>query len=667
MTEHRLRICLVASEILGAFKNGGIGTATTHLALLLARAGHAVHFVYTGAAPIAYGSVWAKRCEAAGITLTNVDSRSHEIYPIWLRESCVVFDYLRSSEHDVILFQDWEGAAFSSVIAKKAGLAFDSTSLAIFAHGPTAWLLDANRTLAREPQTLAQLHMERVAFALADAVVSPSRYMLKWLRENGELTSESRATAIPLYLWADPDEDQDLARESALEQVTTFAFFGRLETRKGVNLFLDAILSERLASLTFDVVFVGKPASHSPDQIIDVIAQRRPSLLGRVSFHTDLDTDQAQTFLRDHRCLAVIPSLVDNAPCVISECLRRRIPFLSTLTGGIAELVEADDVPRVLVAPQADALAQRLAVALTESFEPARPAYREGDIAGRWLDWFETLASHKPTKAPTSLHISGATCNIAVVVTHYERPSLLQQTLESLASQTQTDFEVVLVDDGSTSSEARSALDLVERRAWPFDIKVVRQTNHFLGAARNAGIKATRADRIIFMDDDNAAFPNLVETLNTAQTRTGADIVTCQMSIFRHPIDAPDPNDLHTAELWGFSGGPIELGLSVNCFGDATGIYRRTVFERIGFFHEQRGVGFEDWHLHARAALAGLSILSLPIPLYWYRRVPTGMLMATDLYTNNKVIWGAYASALPGPLRRLVDLSVRNELLFTAP
>ncbi len=99
-------------------------------------------------------------------------------------------------------------AAFSSVIAKKAGLAFSSTILAIVAHGPTAWLLDANRTLAREPQTLAQLHMERVAFELADAVVSPSRYMLKWLRENGQLTPESQATAIPLYLWSDLDEDQ---------------------------------------------------------------------------------------------------------------------------------------------------------------------------------------------------------------------------------------------------------------------------------------------------------------------------------------------------------------------------------------------------------------------------------------------------------------------------
>ena len=117
MTERRLRVCLVASEFLGAYKNGGIGTATTHLALLLARAGHAVHVVYTGAAPIDYGNVWPKRCEAAGIVLTNIDPRSHEIYPIWLRESCVVFNYLRNFEHDVILFQDWEGVAFSSMIA----------------------------------------------------------------------------------------------------------------------------------------------------------------------------------------------------------------------------------------------------------------------------------------------------------------------------------------------------------------------------------------------------------------------------------------------------------------------------------------------------------------------------------------------------------------------
>ena len=328
MTERRLRVCLVASEFLGAYKNGGIGTATTHLALLLARAGHAVHVVYTGAAPIDYGNVWPKRCEAAGIVLTNIDPRSHEIYPIWLRESCVVFNYLRTVEqHDVILFQDWEGVAFSSMIAKKAGLAFGSTILAVVAHGPTAWLLEANRTLAREPQTLAHLHMERVAFELADAVVSPSRYMSNWLRENGQLTTESQATAIPLYLWSDLGEDQNLSGTSRLEEVTTFAFFGRLETRKGVNLFLDAILSERLASLTFDVVFVGKPASHSPDQIINVIAQRRPSLLRRVSFRSDLDTDQAQTFLRDHRCLAVIPSLIDNAPSVISECLRRCNPY----------------------------------------------------------------------------------------------------------------------------------------------------------------------------------------------------------------------------------------------------------------------------------------------------------------------------------------------------
>lgn len=119
MTGRHLRICLVASEILGAYKNGGIGTATTHLALLLARRGYAIHIVYTGVAPIDYKNAWIKRCEVAGIKFTNLETRHHEIYPIWLRESCVVFNYLRTTEHDVILFQDWEGLAFSSVIAKK--------------------------------------------------------------------------------------------------------------------------------------------------------------------------------------------------------------------------------------------------------------------------------------------------------------------------------------------------------------------------------------------------------------------------------------------------------------------------------------------------------------------------------------------------------------------
>ena len=651
-----LRICFVTSELLGAHKNGGIGTATTHLALFLAGAGHDVSVVYTGASWIDYSSIWIRRCAAAGVAITHFDARSGEIYPLWLRETCTIYDHLRTLDADVVLFQDWEGPAFGSIVAKQAGLAFATTSLVVVAHGPTAWLLGANRALARDQRSLAHLHMEGVALARADAILCPSRHMRDWLVASG-LPLAPHIDAVPLYLWSDPDETSPERQGRALERVTRIAFFGRLETRKGVDLFVEAITSEALADRDFEVVFLGKPASHTPEGIRDMVALRRPALLDRLSFETDLDTDGAQAYLRDRQCLAVIPSLIDNAPCVISECLRRAIPFLSTRTGGIPELVAAEEVDRVLVEPRAAALAARIGEILGQPFAPARPAYAEPGVAARWLDWFASLA---PAQASAPAR---SDARIAVVLTHYERPALLAQTLDSLAVQTRTDFDLVLVDDGSGSPAAVAGLRAVESRSWPFRLTVVRQQNAYLGAARNAGIRATEAERIVFMDDDNVAFPDMIERLDAAMTRTGADIVTCQMSVFRDPEAEPEPADLFAAERWGFPGGPVELGLSVNVFGDATGIYRRDVFARVGFFHERRGIGYEDWHLHARAALAGLSILSLPEPLYWYRRVPSGMLMSTDEFDNNRIIWDAYAAALPASLRRLVDLSVRNERL----
>ena len=658
MKNRPLRICLVAGELLGAHKNGGIGTATTHLALLLARAGHRVSLVYTGGAWVDHTNPWVRRIEAAGIALTHLDARAGAVYPLWIRETCVIFEYLRVLDHDVVLFQDWEGPAFSSVVAKRSGLAFADTVLAVVAHGPTAWLLDANRTLARDQRTLANLHMERETFAGVDALVCPSRHMRDWLSAAG-LSPAGRTETLPLYLWSDPDDARPELRGRAIDRVDRVAFFGRLETRKGVDLFLDAVLSDALADRAFDLLFVGKPASHGTDAVRDAVARRRPDLLARLRFETDLDTDAAQALLRDGCCLAVIPSLVDNAPCVVSECLRRSIPFLSTRTGGIPELVLDADAGRVLVEPRAPALAARLAQVVGARFEPARPAHEEAGVAARWLDWFERVAPPPRVAAPLA---APPRERVAVVVTHYERPALLEQTLDALAAQTRLDFELVVVDDGSRSPAATAALADAESRRWPFRLRVLRGPNRYLGAARNAGLGATEAERIVFMDDDNLAFPNLVERLDDAMTRTGADIVTCQLAVFRDPVAEPDPGDLLGAERWGFAGGSAELGLSVNCFGDATGIYRRSVFQRVGGFHERRGVGCEDWHLHARAALAGLSIVSLPEPLFWYRRVSTGMLLSTDSHANNRVVWDAYAAALPPALRRFVDLSVRNDL-----
>ena len=667
-----MRICFVASELLGAHKNGGIGTATSHIAVFLAKCGYDVSVVYTGVAPIDPEHPWSERFRMSGIRVMHLRTELLNIYPKWLRSSSTVYEYLRDFTKDLIIYQDWEGPGFASMIARETGLAFDRAQLVVIAHGPTEWLLDANRTAARSQTTLAHIHMERTALELADALICPSIHMLEWLEQSG-MQLPKHSQALPLYLWSDPEADAAHRRIAPLNRVDAVAYFGRLEERKGIELFLDAITSERLAFCPMKVFFVGKSASRTPEQIIQIIEERRPWLISSVHFETDLDTDQAQAFLVRENCVAVIPSLMDNAPCVVSECIRRAIPFISTTVGGIPELVSEDDRSRVLVPPKAHRLAEHIASILGKPFLPAQGRYSESTVGTQWVEWIEQFRSNSSTRARALTgtpdeqqdSIDHSACkgivSISVILTHYERPWFLTHAVEALSVQIDTNFELIIVDDGSEREAARDTLNQLEQRSWPFSLKIIRQANGYLGSARNNGIRASTRSHVIFLDDDNLAFPTLISTLRRAAENSGADIITCQQSVFTDPTLDPDPELLDRGERWGFTAGPPELGISINCFGDATGIYRRSIFEQVGYFHELREVGVEDWHLHARAVLADLRVLSLPIPLYWYRRVSTGMLKTTDWFRNRKLIWDTYRAHLPKKLSRFADLAIRSE------
>ena len=236
-----------------------------------------------------------------------------------------------------------------------------------------------------------------------------------------------------------------------------------------------------------------------------------------------------------------------------------------------------------------------------------------------------------------------------IVITHFEQPRLLEQNLQALLQQTDRDFSVIVVDDGSQRAEAQHYLAGVEAAYRPLNLRLIRQPNRYLGAARNAGIRAATTEFVILLDDDNLAFPTMVGSLKRAVRSSGADVVTCGMRHFHAATQPPgaDPSG-HGPDQF-FAAGPVLVGAVHNCFGDASGIYRRAVFDQVGYFHERRGVTFEDWQMHLRVVAAGFRLLSLPEPLVWYRVRGDSMLRGTHRYDNARVI-AATIRQLPGAL-----------------
>src|SRR4051794_25232839 len=112
---------------------------------------------------------------------------------------------------------------------------------------------------------------------------------------------------------------------------------------------------------------------------------------------------------------------------------------------------------------------------------------------------------------------------ISVVVPIYNVEPYLEECLDSIARQTYSDLEVVMVDDGSkdNSPEIAERWASKDRR-----FRLVTQPNGGLGSARNTGIKHAGGELLAFVDSDDYLAPNAYQLLVEALDETGSDFAT---------------------------------------------------------------------------------------------------------------------------------------------
>ena len=113
---------------------------------------------------------------------------------------------------------------------------------------------------------------------------------------------------------------------------------------------------------------------------------------------------------------------------------------------------------------------------------------------------------------------------ISIIVPVYQAEKTLSECIESILSQTMPDFELILVDDGSTDGSG----DLCDSYAAKHDkIRVIHKENKGAAAARNTGVLEAAGEWICFIDSDDVIAPDFLEVLIHTADETGADIVSC--------------------------------------------------------------------------------------------------------------------------------------------
>ena len=94
---------------------------------------------------------------------------------------------------------------------------------------------------------------------------------------------------------------------------------------------------------------------------------------------------------------------------------------------------------------------------------------------------------------------------VSVVIPLYNKDKYIARALDSVFGQTCQDFEVIVVDDGSTDNGAEIVRSYKDRR-----LRFIRQANAGPGAARNHGIQESRAPLLAFLDADDEWLPEFL-------------------------------------------------------------------------------------------------------------------------------------------------------------
>ncbi len=256
---------------------------------------------------------------------------------------------------------------------------------------------------------------------------------------------------------------------------------------------------------------------------------------------------------------------------------------------------------------------------------------------------------------------------VSIIVPVFNVKRYLMECLDSILSQTYNNFELILIDDGSTDGSGEIC---DEYAAKDSRIVVIHKENGGVAEVRNLGISRAKCEYICFVDSDDVVAPTYIQVLYETAIKDGAGIVMCDYDSF---IDGEAiPKDIisknkekiviteNEMEDEAFSAeNTVMLVIPINK------IYKKSLLERVKY---PTGKIHEDAYVYHRLLHEAGQVVFLPDVLYYYRK-------RADSITNSRFTIKELEDSMGAVIdridfykelgkQRLVDIAIDGYLYF---
>lgn len=205
-----------------------------------------------------------------------------------------------------------------------------------------------------------------------------------------------------------------------------------------------------------------------------------------------------------------------------------------------------------------------------------------------------------------------------VIIPNYNGLRFMEECMASLKAQTYRNFKILVVDNGSTDG----SVDWLKEKQ--IETIFLKENTGFSGAV-NVGIRAADTPYVILLNNDTRADEYFVaELVRALEQSPGIFSVSSKMIQMYAPHLMDDAGDMYSVLGWAYQRG---VGQDIRryrksrrvfsaCAGAA--IYRREVFEEIGYFDEMHFAYLEDIDVGYRARIAGYDNIYCPAAVVWH-------------------------------------------------